>query len=139
MLRVNRYEGRMPAGLAQVNWTFVQEARRRNLCNARPMPRSRREPSPDDRQATLPLAKAPARRATTTLEAIAKQVTDRDPSPVRMPELAAITLRLALPGPCSSGCAPARCRSNGSSRRSSRRSSKARRRRSAVVTQCDCW
>ena len=67
------------------------------LCNARPMPRPRREPSPDERQATLPLAKAPARRATPTPEAIAKAVTDRDPSPVGMPELAAITLRLALP------------------------------------------
>jgi hypothetical protein len=61
------------------------------------MPRPRREPSPDDRQATLPLAKAPARRVTPTPEAIAKKVTDRDPSPVGMPELAAITLRLALP------------------------------------------
>ena len=62
-----------------------------------PMPRPRREPIPDDRQATLPLAKAPARRAAPTPEAIAKTVTDRDPSPVGMPELAAITLRLALP------------------------------------------
>ena len=61
------------------------------------MPRPRREPIPDDRQATLPLAKAPARRAAPTPEAIAKTVTDRDPSPVGMPELAAITLRLALP------------------------------------------
>ena len=61
------------------------------------MPRPRREPSPDDRQATLPLAKAPARRAMPTPEAIAKTITDRDPSPVGMPELAAITLRLALP------------------------------------------
>ena len=61
------------------------------------MPRPRREPIPDDRQAALPLAKAPARRATPTPEAIAKTVTDRDPSPVGMPELAAITLRLALP------------------------------------------
>jgi hypothetical protein len=61
------------------------------------MPRPRRELSPDERQATLPLAKAPARRATPTPEAIAKAVTDRDPSPVGMPELAAITLRLALP------------------------------------------
>ena len=61
------------------------------------MPRPRREPSPDERQAALPLAKAPARRATPTPEAIAKTVTDRDPSPVGMPELAMITLRLALP------------------------------------------
>jgi hypothetical protein len=61
------------------------------------MPRPRREPIPDDRQAALPLAKAPARRATPTPEQIAKTVTDRDPSPVGMPELAAITLRLALP------------------------------------------
>jgi hypothetical protein len=58
---------------------------------------ARREPSLDDRQATLPLAKAPARRPTPTPEAIAKSVTDRDPSPVGSPELAAITLRLALP------------------------------------------
>ena len=61
------------------------------------MPRPRRAPSPDDRQEALPLAKAPARRATPTPEAIAKTVTDRDPSPVGMPELAAITLRLARP------------------------------------------
>ena len=61
------------------------------------MPRPRREPRPDERQATLPLAKAPARRAPPTPEAIAKTVTDRDPSPVGLPELAAITLRLALP------------------------------------------
>src|SRR6185295_10138253 len=45
------------------------------------MRRPRREPTPDDRQATLPLAKAAARRATPTPEAIAKTVTDRDPSP----------------------------------------------------------
>jgi hypothetical protein len=61
------------------------------------MPRPRREPTSDDRQATLPLAKAPARRAAPTPEAIAKTVTDRDPSPVGQPDLAAITLRLALP------------------------------------------
>ena len=61
------------------------------------MPRPRRAPSLDDRQAALPLAKAPARRATPTPETIAKTVTDRDPSPVGLPELAAITLRLALP------------------------------------------
>jgi hypothetical protein len=61
------------------------------------MPRPRREPNFDERQAALPLAKAPARRAPPTPEAIAKTVTDRDPSPVGQPELAAITLRLALP------------------------------------------
>jgi hypothetical protein len=61
-----------------------------------PRPR-RREPSPDERQAALPLAKAPARRAAPTPEAIAKTVTDRDPRPVGQPELAAITLRLAVP------------------------------------------
>jgi hypothetical protein len=61
------------------------------------MPRPRREPSPDERQATLPLAKALARRATPTPEQIAKTVTDRDPSPVGQPDLAAITLRLTLP------------------------------------------
>jgi hypothetical protein len=53
------------------------------LCNARPMPRPRREPSPDERQATLPLAKAPARRATPTPEAIAKKVTESRPEPGR--------------------------------------------------------
>ena len=61
------------------------------------MPRPRRAPSPDERQATLPLAKAPARRATPTPEAIAKTVTDRDPSPVGQPNKAEITLRLSLP------------------------------------------
>ncbi len=61
------------------------------------MPRPRRAPSPDERQAALPLAKAPARRVAPTPEAIAKTVTDRDPSPPGQPELAAITLRLALP------------------------------------------
>jgi hypothetical protein len=61
------------------------------------MPRPRREPGPDERQATLPLAKAPARRATPTPEAIAKKVTDRDPSPVGLPDKAEITLRLSLP------------------------------------------
>jgi hypothetical protein len=61
------------------------------------MPRPRRAPSPDERQAALPLAKAPARRAIPTPEQIAKKVTDGDPSPPGMPELAAITLRLALP------------------------------------------
>jgi hypothetical protein len=61
------------------------------------MPRPRREPSPDERQAALPLAKAPGRRAAPTPEAIAKTVTDRDPSPVGQSELAMITLRLALP------------------------------------------
>jgi hypothetical protein len=61
------------------------------------MPRPRREPSPDERQAALPLAKAPARRAAPTPEAIAKTVTDRDPSPVGLPHKAEITLRLSLP------------------------------------------
>jgi hypothetical protein len=61
------------------------------------MPRLRREPGPDERQGTLPLAKAPARRATPTPEAMAKTVTDRDPSPVGQPGKAEITLRLALP------------------------------------------
>jgi hypothetical protein len=36
------------------------------------MPRPRREPSPDERQAALPLAKAPARRTAPTPEQIAK-------------------------------------------------------------------
>ena len=51
------------------------------LCHARVMPRPRHEPSPDERQAALPLAKAPARRAPRTPKEIAKTVTDRDPSP----------------------------------------------------------
>src|SRR6185295_15083896 len=68
------------------------------------MRRPRREPTPDDRQATLPLAKAPARRATPTPEAIAKTVTDRDPSPPGMPDKAEITLRLALPRTGGSRC-----------------------------------
>jgi hypothetical protein len=45
----------------------------------------------------LPLAKAPARRTTPTPEAIAKTVTDRDPSPVGQLGKAEITLRLVLP------------------------------------------
>jgi hypothetical protein len=61
------------------------------------MPRPRGEISPDPRQAALPLAKAPARRAAPTPEAIAKTITDRDPSPVGLPNKAEITLRLSLP------------------------------------------
>ena len=45
----------------------------------------------------LCVAKAPARRATSTPEAIAKIVTDRGPSPVGLPNRAEITLRLSLP------------------------------------------
>ena len=61
------------------------------------MPRPRRAPSPDERQAALPLAKAPARRASPTPEEIAKIVTDKRPSPVGMPTKAEIGLRLVLP------------------------------------------
>ena len=57
----------------------------------------RRPPSPDERQATLSLAKAPARRATPTPEQIAKVVTDKRPSPVGQLGKAEITLRLVLP------------------------------------------
>jgi len=61
------------------------------------MPRRARHPAPsDDRQAALPLAKAPARPKAPTPEDVAKRVTDRDPSPPGQPELAQITLRLSL-------------------------------------------
>ena len=53
--------------------------------------------APTNARRRSPFAKAPARRAAATPEAIAKTVTDRDPSPVGQPELAMITLRLALP------------------------------------------
>jgi hypothetical protein len=61
------------------------------------MPRPRREPSPDERQTALPLAKAPARRAVPTPEQVAKAVTDRNPSPAGQLDKAEITLRLVLP------------------------------------------
>ena len=61
------------------------------------MPRPRREPSPDERQAALPLAKAPARRAAPTPEQTAKIVTDKRKSPPGQPDKAEITLRLVLP------------------------------------------
>jgi hypothetical protein len=61
------------------------------------MPRPRREPSPDERQATLPLAKAPARRATPTPEQTAKVVVAKLMSPVGFPDRAGLTLRLSLP------------------------------------------
>jgi hypothetical protein len=61
------------------------------------MPRLRREPSPDERQTALPLAKAPARRATPAPEQIARVVVAKLKSPVGLPEKAEITLRLSLP------------------------------------------
>ena len=63
------------------------------------MPRSARRPAPppDDRQAALPLAKAPPRRAAPTPEQVAKAVTDKRPSPVGQPTKVEITLRLVLP------------------------------------------
>jgi hypothetical protein len=61
------------------------------------MPRPHRAPSPDDRQATFPLAKAPARRVAPTPEQVAKAVTDKRPSPVGQPTKAEISLRLVLP------------------------------------------
>jgi len=63
------------------------------------MPRPRREPSPDERQAALPLAKAPSRRAAPTPEQVAKIVTDKRPSPVGQPTKAEISLRLVLQRP----------------------------------------
>ncbi len=57
----------------------------------------RREPSPDARQAPLPLAKAPARRTAPTPEQVAKAVTDKRPSPPGQPTKVEISLRLALP------------------------------------------
>jgi len=68
------------------------------LCDPVDMPRPARRPaSPDERQATLPLAKAPARSKGPTPEEVAKKVPDRDPSPPGQPDLAQLTLRLALP------------------------------------------
>jgi hypothetical protein len=61
------------------------------------MPRPRRDPSPDERQAVLPLAKAPARRAPPTPEQVAKAVTDKRPSPPGQPTKVEISLRLVLP------------------------------------------
>jgi hypothetical protein len=62
-----------------------------------PRPARRPSPPPDERQAALPLAKAPGRPAARTPEQVAKTVTDRDLSPPGQPDLAQITLRLALP------------------------------------------
>ena len=72
-------------------------SQRGHLCHARVMPRPRREPSPDERQAALPLAKAPARRAPPTPEAIAKIVVAKLTSPVGFPDKAEVTPRLSLP------------------------------------------
>ena len=69
------------------------------MCHARAIPRPRREPSPDERQAALPLAKAPARSAPPTPEQVAKAVTDKRPSPVGQPTKVEITLRLVLARP----------------------------------------
>jgi hypothetical protein len=57
---------------------------------ARPRP-----PAPDDRQAALPLP--PARRKPPTPEHIAKVVTAKLKSPVRMPDKAELTLHVVLP------------------------------------------
>ena len=116
--------GPAPAPAASLRHTPPPQ--RGHLCHARAMPRPRREPSPDERQAALPLAKAPGRRAAPTPEAIAKTVTDRDPSPVGQPELARSPCASRCRGPCSSGCARGRSGRRGSSRRSFGRSSKAR-------------
>jgi hypothetical protein len=61
------------------------------------MPRAPRRspPSPDERQAALPLPAA--RRKPPTPEQLAKTVTDKRPSPVGQPDKAEITLRLVLP------------------------------------------
>ena len=61
------------------------------------MPRAprRHPPSPDERQAALPLPAA--RRNAPTPEQIAKTVTDKRPSPPGQLEKAELTLRLVLP------------------------------------------
>jgi hypothetical protein len=61
------------------------------------MPRAPRRspPSPDERQAALPLPAA--RRKAPTPEQIAKTVTDKRPSPPGQPTKVEITLRLVLP------------------------------------------
>ena len=61
------------------------------------MPRGprRRPPSPDERQAALPLPAG--RRAAPTPEQTAKIVTDKRKSPPGQPDKAEITLRLVLP------------------------------------------
>jgi len=61
------------------------------------MPRPSRAPSPDERQATLPLAKAPARRAPPTPDQTARIVVAKLTSPVGFPDKAELTLRLSLP------------------------------------------
>ncbi len=61
------------------------------------MPRPRREPSPDDRQVALPLAKAPARRAAPTPERSRRRSRIATRARWASRELAMITLRLALP------------------------------------------
>jgi hypothetical protein len=61
------------------------------------MSRTRGEPSPDERQTALPLAKAPARRAPPTPEQTAKVVVAKLTSPVGFPDKAELTLRLSLP------------------------------------------
>ena len=68
-----------------------------------PHPARRPSPPPDDRQAALPLAKAPARPAARTPEEVAKAVTDKRPSPVGQPTKVEITLRLVLPRPVLEG------------------------------------
>ena len=97
---------------------------RPHLCPVLAKPRPRRERSPDERQAALPLAKALARRAPTP-EEIAKAVTGKRPSrggSRRRPR-----------SPCAWSCPRraraaerVRCERGASSKRSSRRSSKAR-------------
>lgn len=52
-------------------------------------------PSPDDRQAALPLPAA--RRTAPTPEQVAKAVTDKRPSPPGQPTKVEISLRLVLP------------------------------------------
>jgi len=56
-------------------------------------------PPPDEREAGLPLAKAPARPAARAPEEVAKAVTGKRPSPVGQPTKVEIFLRLVLPRP----------------------------------------
>jgi hypothetical protein len=61
------------------------------------MPRAphRRPPSPDERQAALPLPAV--RRTAPTPEQIVKAVTDKRPSPVGQPAKVELTVKLVLP------------------------------------------
>ena len=90
------FEQRMRAGSGLLGHYRPSEG---EVCDpgAMPRPARRAAPPPDDRQDSLSLAKVPAQPKAPTPETVAKIVTDRDPSPPGQPDLAQITLRLALP------------------------------------------